>query len=329
MSNTLRTDFINFLELRGYTEKTRRNYLAAIKQFQTWLGKSPVYMTTETVRTYLLYLKRDKQLAPRSINVQLYSLRAFCEFYLPESDMMSEFRRLPTPVRQVKIISSQEAQALIDVTTDIKHKAMVMLLYSSGLRVNECATLKIADIDSKRMVIHVFGKGQRERYALLSPKALSVLREYYLKERPVTWLFPGRTPGDHIRTRAIGEMVRRNALRAFIKTPVTPHILRHSFATHLLERGESLLVIQQLLGHANIETTAVYTRVSTDMLRSVQSPLDVPPPLPVEAQPEKKNRGRPKGSKNKPATTSRRKPGRPRGSKNRSSAEGKGKGGRS
>jgi len=329
MSNTLRTDFINFLELRGYSEKTRRNYLATIKQFQTWLGKSPVYMTTETVRNYLLYLKRDKKLAPRSINVQLYSLRAFCEFYLPESNMMSEFRRLPTPVRQVKIISSQEALALIDSTTDIKHKAMVMLLYSSGLRVNECATLKIADIDSKRMVIHVFGKGQRERYALLSPKTLAVLREYYLKEHPVNWLFPGHTPGDHIGTRAIGEMVRRNALRAFIRTPVTPHILRHSFATHLLERGESLLVIQQLLGHANIETTTVYTRVSTDMLRSVQSPLDVPPPLPVEPQQEKKKRGRPKGSKNKSASTTQRKPGRPKGSKNRLSATGKGKRGRS
>lgn len=329
MSNTLRTDFINFLELRGYTEKTRRNYLATLRQFQTWLGKSPVYMTTETVRNYLLYLKRDKKLAPRSINVQLYSLRAFCEFYLPESNMMSEFRRLPTPVRQVKIISSQEALALIDSTTDIKHKAMVMLLYSSGLRVNECATLKIADIDSKRMVIHVFGKGQRERYALLSPKTLAVLREYYLKEHPVNWLFPGHAPGDHIGTRAIGEMVRRNALRAFIRTPVTPHILRHSFATHLLERGESLLVIQQLLGHANIETTTVYTRVSTDMLRSVQSPLDVPPPLPVEPQQEKKKRGRPKGSKNKSPSTIQRKPGRPKGSKNRLSATGKGKRGRS
>jgi len=329
MSNTLRTDFINFLEIRGYSEKTRRNYLAAIKQFQTWLGKSPVHMTTETIRDYLLYLKRDKKLAPRSINVQLYSLRAFCEFYLPESNMMSEFRRLPTPTRQVKIISSQEAQALIDITTDLKHKAIVMLLYSSGLRVNECATLKIADIDSKRMIIHVFGKGQRERYALLSPKALGVLREYYLKEHPVNWLFTGRYPGDHIRTRAIGEMVRRNALRAFIKTPVTPHILRHSFATHLLERGESLLVIQQLLGHANIETTAVYTRVSTDMLRSVQSPLDVPPPLPVEPLTGKKKCGRPKGSKNKNVTAPRRKPGRPKGSKNKSSATRKGKRGRS
>ena len=318
--STLRTDFINFLELRGYSEKTRRNYIQGIKQFQDWLGKSPVHMNTETVRLYLLYLKREKKLAPRSINVHLYSLKAFNEFYLPESDIMSEFKRLRTPVRQVKIISFEEVTALLTVTTDLKHKALIMLLYSSGLRVNECVNLKINDIDSNRMIIHVFGKGQRERYALLSPKTLTILREYYLKDRPAKRLFPGRYPAEHISVRAVGEMVRRNALRAFIKVPVTPHILRHSFATHLLERGESLLVIQRLLGHADIATTAVYTRVSTDMLRSVQSPLDAPPPAPVSS--EKKKRGRPKGSKNKPKP--QRKVGRPKGSKNKSVTKSKG-----
>ena len=313
----LRSHYINFLQLRGYSDKTVRNYVQSMKQFQDWLGKSPIHMSTDTVRQYLIFLKRNKKLAARTINIHLYALKTFNEFFLPESAIMTPFKRLKTPIRQVKIISSQQVFAMVEATGNLKHKAIVMVLYSAGLRVDECINLKVTDIDSNRMVIHVMGKGQRERYALLSPKTLTVLREYYRKYRPTSWLFAGQIPGSHIGARAVGEAVRNSALKALITTPVTPHILRHSFATHLLERGESLLVIQRLLGHANVSTTAIYTRVSTDMLRSVPSPLDMPPPLPQSAGKKttaattKKRRGRPKGSKNK------RKPGRPKGSKNK------------
>ncbi len=301
----LRSKYVDFLQLRGYSEKTVRNYLQSMKQFQDWFGKSPIHMNTDTVREYLIFLKQNKKLAARTINIHLYALKTFNEYFLPDSGIMAPFKRLKTPVRQVKIISSQQALTMIDTTENLKHKALIMILYSAGLRVDECVNLKVTDIDSKRMVIHVMGKGQRERYALLSPRTLTVLRDYYRQYRPTNWLFTGYTPGSHIGVRAVGEAVRNSALRAFITIPVTPHILRHSFATHLLERGESLLVIQRLLGHANVSTTAVYTRVSTEMLRSVQSPMDKPPVLQ-----EKEKRGRPKGTKNKS------KRGRPKGSRN-------------
>lgn len=315
----LRSQYVAFLQLRGYSDKTVRNYVQSMKQFQDWLGKSPIHMNTDSVRQYLIFLKRNKKLAARTINIHLYALKAFNEFFLPESAIMTPFKRLKTPVRQVKIISSQQAIAMIESTINLKHKAIIMVLYSAGLRVDECINLKVADIDSNRMVIHVMGKGQRERYALLSPRTRAVLRDYYRRYRPTNWLFSGQIPGSHIGARAVGEAVRNSALRAFITTPVTPHIMRHSFATHLLERGESLLVIQRLLGHANVSTTAIYTRVSTDMLRKVKSPLDTPPPQPPtdhnksNTSTTKKHRrpGRPKGSKNK------RKPGRPKGSKNK------------
>jgi site-specific recombinase XerD len=163
--------------------------------------------------------------------------------------------------------------------------------------------LKITDIDSKRMVIHVFGKGQRERYALLSPITLQILRDYFRRYRPLDYLFPGYNQQAPLSTTAAARVIRTTAQSIGISTHVTAHVLRHSFATHLLERGESLLVIQKLLGHANLATTAMYTQVSAQMLQEVKSPLDQPPaaaqipslPLGTTAK-----LGRPKGSKNKP-----------------------------
>ena len=305
----LRDKFISFLQLKGFTKATVRNYIQSIKQFQDWLGTSPVHVTRDSAHRYLDYLKNGKKLAPRTMNIHIYSLKRFCDFFLPESNIMGPFSRMRTPKYQPPVISASETQSLINAAPNLKAKAIITVLYSAGLRISECLNLKITDIDSKRMVIHVFGKGQRERYALLSPITLQTLRDYYRRYRPLDYLFPGYSPQAPLSTTAAARVIRTTARNIGISTHVTAHVLRHSFATHLLERGESLLVIQKLLGHANLSTTAMYTQVSAQMLQDVKSPLDQPPAapqLPLQPLSPAVKRGRPKGSKNKPHRVYRR-----------------------
>ena len=305
----LRDKFISFLQLKGFTKATVRNYIQSIKQFQDWLGKSPVHITRDIAHRYLDYLKNGKKLAPRTMNIHIYALKRFCDFFLPQSDVMSPFSRMRTPKYQPHVISATETQSLITAAPNLKAKAIITVLYSAGLRISECLNLKISDIDSQRMVIHVFGKGQRERYALLSPITLQTLRDYYRRYRPLDYLFPGYSAQAPLSTTAAARVIRTTAQSVGIATHVTAHVLRHSFATHLLERGESLLVIQKLLGHANLATTAMYTHVSAQMLQDVKSPLDQPPATPqLPKQPlfPVIKRGRPKGSKNKPRRIYRR-----------------------
>ena len=282
----LRSRFIEFLELRGFTAATIRNYVQGVKQFQDWLGCSPTRMTREKVQEYLTYLRRVRQLAPRTMNVHIYALKGFCEFFLPGSGIMQPFLRMRTPKYQPVVLSRGEVDALIAAAPSLKARAILTTLYSAGLRLNECLTLRIADVDSKRMVLHIQGKGARQRYALLSPMTLELLRSYYRQYRPKEFLFPGQAPGSHLSKKAVSLMVRATARRAALTQHVTAHTLRHSFATHLLERGESLLVIQRLLGHAEISTTTMYTQVSAQMLSAVQSPLDAPPPAPANIPPQ-------------------------------------------
>jgi site-specific recombinase XerD len=255
---------------------------------------------------------------------------------IPETDIMRPFTRMREPIKQPKVISRQEVERLIDGASNLKRKAVISLLYSSGIRGGECLNIRIADIDSNRKIIHIHGgKGAKDRYALLSERTLHILRSYYLAYRPKEWLFHGNTPGKPISQRAIQDIVKHTGWKAGIATSVSPHVLRHSFATHCLEAGVPLQVIQHLLGHSRIDTTAIYTHVSTDLLSKTKSPFDQPIPeqpqrslLPfseeVSAQPpaEKKKRGRPKGSKNKPKP--QRKVGRPKGSKNKSVKKSKG-----
>jgi integrase/recombinase XerD len=303
----LRARFIQFLQLRGFTQATIDNYVQGVKQFQDWFGRSPIRMTKDTVRDYLCYLRNDKKLAPRTINIHFYALKGFCEFFLPRSGIMEPFRRMRTPEYQPVVLSRTEVDTFIAAAPSLKARAILTTLYSAGLRLNECLTLRLTDVDSKRMVLHINGKGARQRYALLSAKTLELLRSYYRQYRPTNYLFPGRTPGSHYSHKGASLMVRATARRAGLSQHVTAHTLRHSFATHLLERGESLLVIQRLLGHATITTTTMYTKVSTEMLQAVKSPLDQPPPVPQAA--EATSPAKPKRRK-KAARTSRKKTSR-------------------
>lgn len=216
---------------------------------------------------------------------------------------MDPFSRMRTPKYQPIVLSAAEVSSMIQAAPNLKAKALITTMYSAGLRISECLNLKLTDVDSKRMVLHILGKGQRQRYALLSPITLNLLRDYYRKYRPTHYLFPGYKADAPLSTTAAARIVRTTAADVGISSHVTAHTLRHSFATHLLERGESLLVIQKLLGHAELSSTAIYTQVSTQMLAQVKSPLDQPPPKPPQSAPPlapAAKRGRPKGSKNKP-----------------------------
>jgi len=329
----LRSKFIAYLELKNYSERSIRSYVQVVKQFSEYLGYSPARLTQDNIRNYLLYLKRVKKLEPKTINQHLYGIRSFCLFMLPETDIMRPFTRMKEPNKQPKVISRQEVEKLIAGARNLKSKAVIALLYSSGIRLNECTCLRITDIDSTRMIITIHnGKGAKDRYALLSERTLDILREYYKVYHPEEWLFPGQVPGKPLSSRTIQDLVRHTSWRTGLAKSVSPHVLRHSLATHLLEAGVALQVIQHILGHSQISTTAIYTHVSTDMLRSVKCPFDLPLPeqpqqrllqlSPLPVQLEKKRRGRPKGSKNKPKPE--RKVGRPKGSKKKSVKKNKG-----
>jgi len=310
----LRAKFVAFLEVKGYSAATIRNYVQVVAQFQRFIKHSPVRLTQEEIRNYLLDLKRVHKLAVRTLNLHMYGIRAFCNFILPDADIMRSFTRMREPKHQPQVLSRQEVEKVLDAASDIRDKAVISLMYSSGIRLNECAHLKVTDIDSNRMVVHVNnGKGAKDRYALLSGRTLQILRDYWRRDRPKQWLFEGTTQGAPLHHRWVQEVVRRAGRRANIGKPVAPHILRHSFATHLLEAGTPLQVIQHLLGHESIATTAIYTHVSTDLLRNVKSPFDTPlpaqPAAPATLMPRR--RGRPPKSKGvasvpTPATLPRR-----------------------
>jgi len=313
----LRSKFIAYLELRNYSKKTIRNYVQVVKQFTRFIGYSPEHLTQDDIRNYLLNLKRVKKLEARTINLHLYGIRSFCQFMLFGTEVMRPFTRMREPNKQPLVISKEEVEQLIGAADNLKSKAAISLLYSSGIRLAECTNLRIADIDSNRMIIHIHdGKGAKDRYALLSQRTLGVLREYYKFYRPKEWLFPGKVPGKPLHSRIIQEFVRFTARKIGLNKPVSPHILRHSFATHLLEDGVALQVIQHLLGHSRISTTAIYTHVSTAMLRSVASPFDQPAEAAREEKPPKRPVGRPRKKKpvqeDVPATPPKRKRGRPR-----------------
>jgi integrase/recombinase XerD len=304
----LRARFIAHLQLKGYAVKTMRNYLEPIIRFSRWLKRSPDTLTKDELQRYLLYLKLERKLAIRTLNIHIYALKCFCDFVLPEANIMGPYRRLKEPKYHPDVLGREEIKAIIDTEQNLKYKAIVATLYSSGIRLEECVNLNIADIDSSRMVIHVRnGKGGKERITILSPRTLEILRKYWIEYKPRTCLFEGNVSGKRIHHRTIAEIVAVAAFKTGIRRRIKVHTLRHSFATHLLEDGVPLQVIQRLLGHERIETTNIYTHVSTEMLTTVKSPLDTPRSAPGAAQPlfPANKRGRPKG---KPATRFARKP---------------------
>lgn len=275
--SAVRQQFIDHLKLKGYSPATIRNYVQCLSLCAHHFNRSPLKLTHDDIGRYLLHLKEVRHYAPKTINQIFYSLRSFYSHFMPGSSIMAGYGRMKEPVKVPSVLSRAEIESLISTTGNIKTKAVITLLYSSGIRLAECANLKITDVDSNRMVLRINqGKGGRDRFAVLSVRALVLLREYYRAVRPKHWLFENNRHTLPLARRRIQQLVQEAGKQAGIKKRVSPHILRHSFATHMLEAKKPLQAIQAFLGHTTIRTTVRYAHVSVELLNSIGSPFDEP-----------------------------------------------------
>ncbi len=264
------------LELKNYSPKTRICYLAAVKSIALHFRRSPDGLSEEEIREYLHYLIQEKK-ASQSVISQAYSaLKFFYETTLKRDWNGFRIPRAKMGKRFPVVLSQQEVQAIFSATRNLKHRALLMTIYSAGLRVSEVVHLKVSDIDSQRMVIRVQqGKGAKDRYTLLAQRTLEVLRDYWRAYRPEEWLFPGQPAKGSLSVSSVQKILGKVLQEAGIKKHITVHTLRHSFATHLLEAGTDLYHIQRLLGHTTPKTTTIYLHLSRKDLGGVRSPIDL------------------------------------------------------
>jgi len=270
----LRQRMIDDMRARRFSEDTQRDYIRNVRNFTAFLGRSPDTATKEDLRRYQLHMAQQ-QISPGSINAAIAALRFFFTVTLERPDLLRPLRIVNEPRRAPVVLSPEEVARLLQAAPGIKYKAALSVAYGAGLRVSEVANLKVSDIDSERMTLRVEqGKGQRDRYVMLSPQLLELLRDWWHAARPQVWLFPGQNPINPMTPRQLNRAVHAAKDLAGISKRVSPHTLRHSFATHLLEQGVDIRVIQVLLGHAKLETTALYTRVAVNTVRDIKSPLE-------------------------------------------------------
>src|SRR5258708_3527439 len=273
----LRKRMIEDLQVRNYARSTQCNYTRCVSQYADFFHRSPERLGQEDVRTFLVYLATEGK---ASFGVVRYHVSALRFLYHVTLGQVWAVDGIPYPKREKTlptIPSREEVIRFLKGVPNLKHRAALMTCYAGGLRLSEVVALKIADLDSRRMVIHVHrGKGAKDRIVPLSTTLLEMLRAYYKAIRPPDWLFPGRY-GHHLSTRVIDHACLRVRRTLSIKTKLTVHTLRHAFATHLLDAGTNLRTIQMILGHSSIQSTAVYTHVSTKTLEGVTSPLDATP----------------------------------------------------
>ena len=277
---SLRERFIADMTVRGFTDKTRNDYIRTVAGFAAFLERSPSTATAEDIRRFQIQLS-ERGMNPPAMNSTVAALRFFFNHTVDRPDLARKLIHLRYPRKLPVVLSSDEVARLLAATTCLKHRAALSVAYGAGLRVAEVASLKVGDIDSKRMLIAVErGKGGRGRHALLSADLLGLLRAWWQEGRqngvmrPGGWLFPGQDPAKPVTTRQLSRVVEAAALAAGLTKNVSPHTLRHSFATHLLEDGTDIRVIQVLLGHAKLDNAAPYTRLATKTVRTVTSPLD-------------------------------------------------------
>lgn len=263
------------LKISGYSHRTIKAYQNNLSRLFLYIKKKPENTDVDDIRNYLLFLIDDKKVSSSYVDQTLSAIKYYYENILKQGNITVDFTR-PKRVGKLPIVLSQkEVSNIFQMVKNPKHKAILILTYAAGLRVSEVAGLTVRDIDSERMLIHVRqGKGNKDRYTMLSQAALKILRDYARMFKPETWLFPGDKGESHISARTI-QKVFENALdKSDVKKDVSVHTLRHSFATHLLENGTDLRYIQELLGHKSSKTTEIYTHVSTSDVRKIQSPFD-------------------------------------------------------
>jgi integrase/recombinase XerD len=270
----LRRRMIEDMTIRKFAPRTQEGYIRAVKNFSTFLGASPDRASFEDVRRYRLHLASSGVGVP-TINHSLTALRFLFMVTLRQPDVVIHVPFVREPRRLPVVLSPEEVARLLEAAPSLKYRAALSVAYGAGLRASEVVSLKIADIDSARMVIRVErGKGRKDRYVMLSEHLLELLRAWWREARPQGWLFPGQNRVNPLTTRQLNRACHAAAQMAELDKPVSLHTLRHSFATHLLEQKTDIRVIQVLLGHKKLDTTALYTRVALKALGVVTSPLE-------------------------------------------------------
>jgi len=274
------------MQVRNLALTTQTVYLQQVSLFARHFDKSPEALEPEDIRAYQVYLTNEKKLTPSSVLIAVAALRFLYKVSLKKNWTFEEVIPAPKKPQTLPIVPSpEEVLQFLGCLTNTKHHAILTTCYAAGLRISEAIHLKPADIDSRRMVVRVEqGKGQKDRYVMLSPKLLETLRAYWRAVRPKGWLFDGDVAGQPISVSAVESACQKAHRRSGLRKPVTPHSFRHAFAVHLLESGTDIRTIQLLLGHRSLATTARYLRIATSKVCSTSSPLDLLP-HPVEPKP--------------------------------------------
>lgn len=270
----LRQRMIEDMTARHFAEKAQTDYIRYVKSFAAFLGRSPDTAGAEDLRLFQQHMTKT-HVSPGVINATVVALRFFFKVTLERDDLVRRLTLVSEPRRVPIVLSPEEVARLLTAAPGVKYRAALGVAYGAGLRVSEVVALKVNDIDRERMLLRVEqGKGQKDRFVMLSPQLLELLRDWRQVAQPRGWLFPGLDPVNPMSARQLCRAVSAAARAAGIAKRVSPHTLRHSFATHLLEQNVDIRVIQVLLGHAKLETTALYTRVAVNTIRDVTSPLE-------------------------------------------------------
>jgi integrase/recombinase XerD len=270
----LRRRMIEDMTVRNLSSATQQSYVYAVAKFSRHFNRSPDQLDTEDVRAYQLHLI-DQKYSWTHINQVACALRFFYGITLGQKQAFERIVLGKEPEKLPPVLNCEEIVRFLKAIEGLRNRVALTTAYAAGLRVGEVARLKVSSIDSGRMLLHIEGgKGGRDRYAMLSPRLLNILRAYWRRTRPSVWLFPGQEPGDHVSTGALQAACRAARKRARISKRVTAHSLRHSFATHLLESGIDIRIIQVILGHTHLETTARYAQVATGLIAGTASPFD-------------------------------------------------------
>jgi site-specific recombinase XerD len=273
------------MQIRNFSENTQESYLMQVSLFARYFQRSPDGLGPENIRSYQVYLTNEKKLAPGSIIIATAALRFLYTVTLKRPWDVDAVLPMPKKPQTLPIIlSPEEVRQFLSCVPRRKARTVLTVCYAAGLRVSEAIALKPTDIDSKRMTVRVDqGKGQKDRYVMLSEQLLVILRDWYRAARPTVWLFPGVIPGTHITRDGVGDACKLGVKRSGLSKPVTPHSLRHAFACHLLESGTDIRTIQLLMGHRSLSTTSRYLRLAISKVCATRSPLDLlPHPLPPE-----------------------------------------------
>ena len=269
------------LLLKAYSPHTQNSYLRCARHFASHYMRSPQEMGEKEVRDFLLHLIRDRKASPATQDMYVNALKFLYTITLKRPEVVKDISHPKRPHTLPVILSPEEVLRIFEAIRSVKYKAIIATAYAAGLRVSEVCGLRIADIDSQRMRIHVrAGKGKKDRYVMLGESLLVLLRQYYQAARPKgEYLFPGQKPQRHLTTTAVNKVLRQVIAVTGLSKRVTMHTLRHCFATHLLEAGTDIRILQVLLGHSSIRTTLRYTHITDRLIQKLVSPLDIIHPV--------------------------------------------------